>query len=963
MSLLTKSAQLYRVSLTALIHVSLACCTSEELPGASSPLAFEGQAPALCIDLDGDGYGRNCASGEDCNDRDVTLAEECAPRAEPSCTPGEEQACFEIEWVEESSIDCKSGYRTCTQVGTWGECKRASYYSVSSEALLGAAITGPVPCNVCDPACELCRDYPTNTNLSADNSQDVTYDPSVGGIRLRVEGLGLTEADGDGVPVNPTNPMEWDPDDGDPTVDGYTEHGELFFMLPFGAEDATELTFPVNLTYADIYILMDTTGSMGGEIGNLRNALTDHQYLTQDERDNNCPDLSENATHGIVGATRCYIPDASFGVGYFDDYPTYPYGSSSCDHASTETKHDVPYFPLLQSSPAVEAADLEKVKDAANKLVARCGTDHPESHLPALYALATGAGLPDTQAARSKPTAVPVLPPLAEDQVTAFPIGDLTASWSRFTGSTSSMNNDYSNTECWGGAESDAGDAVFQFSVSEASNIVVSSDNSFNSTLQLRDADFNPIYCQNGFSERASLFPHLDPGSYYLVLQGAGSSNGSFDLEIGQWPGNWVTEPGPNCENGGFGYPCFRPGTIPIVIMFTDAFMHNGKAADNRYTFDAPAYYDSVRALNRQGVKVISINSGSPKEQECSSACVRTRTERQCETREECTEWERSCRWRTYCGWGLCFPIYSCDDYICTGYEETEDCRDEVVCEEYGTPVCADKRGTTHHDLAQLARDTDTVDGHGNPLVYDIESDGTRLDQSVIEGIRALTNYHRINVTMEAVDNQATPHVDESQFLTQAVANHTSEAMSRCISVHQTWFERCLPGTQTEFNAVFRNDMIVPTSDFQVFRFDIIIRGDGMYVLRQFPVTIVVPPTVSQPVESGAYWRDYETDCEGDLRPDWGIFKWTADTPADSSIEFQASFSDNDDYKSLVPALTWQVPPNNGILDIGAMLDAQGKPNHKRNLRLRAVLHSSTDRTQSPTLQGFELTYHCVNVQ
>ena len=59
------------------------------------------------------------------------------------------------------------------------------------------------------------------------------------------------------------------------------------------------------------------------------------------------------------------------------------------------------------------------------------------------------------------------------------------------------------------------------------------------------------------------------------------------------------------------GYPCFRPGALPIVLLFGDDDFHNGPGGSEPYSFGGPSYVETVAALNGIGARVIGINSGS----------------------------------------------------------------------------------------------------------------------------------------------------------------------------------------------------------------------------------------------------------------------------------------------------------------------------------------------------------------
>ena len=83
------------------------------------------------------------------------------------------------------------------------------------------------------------------------------------------------------------------------------------------------------------------------------------------------------------------------------------------------------------------------------------------------------------------------------------------------------------------------------------------------------------------------------------------------------WPGGSI--PGQSCptipdeDAPRFGYPCFRPGALPIILVFGDNAWHNGPGDINPYSFSAPRYAETRDELTGIGARVISIvNSGAP---------------------------------------------------------------------------------------------------------------------------------------------------------------------------------------------------------------------------------------------------------------------------------------------------------------------------------------------------------------
>ncbi|NMC68876.1 MAG: hypothetical protein GYA57_02270 [Myxococcales bacterium] len=143
----------------------------------------------------------------------------------------------------------------------------------------------------------------------------------------------------------------------DPT-DSPRERGDFVFIEPYLNDPepwVDTLVFSTALQKADVYFLVDTTGSMGGEIANLRSSIR------------------STVIPGIIAA----IPDSWTGVGHFDDYPVSPYGDSSTG--------DVSYRNLQNLT-----SDAAASQTAANALPSHYGADGPESHVPALWTVATG---------------------------------------------------------------------------------------------------------------------------------------------------------------------------------------------------------------------------------------------------------------------------------------------------------------------------------------------------------------------------------------------------------------------------------------------------------------------------------------------------------------------------------------------------------------------------------------------
>jgi hypothetical protein len=83
------------------------------------------------------------------------------------------------------------------------------------------------------------------------------------------------------------------------------------------------------------------------------------------------------------------------------------------------------------------------------------------------------------------------------------------------------------------------------------------------------------------------------------------------------WPGGSLP-PAPACPSipdevgRRRGYPCFRPGSLPIVMLFGDAPFHNGPpgTSGDPYSFPAPTWSQTITELNGIGARVLPIYSG-----------------------------------------------------------------------------------------------------------------------------------------------------------------------------------------------------------------------------------------------------------------------------------------------------------------------------------------------------------------
>jgi hypothetical protein len=132
---------------------------------------------------------------------------------------------------------------------------------------------------------------------------------------------------------------------------------DYYLVLPDGGSmQERALLFSTTIQVADVFFLVDTTGSMGGCIANIK----------------------ANLSSRMIPGIRTRIRDAAFGVGHFDDFPTGGYGSGD----------DTP-FTVLQAM----TLDIATAQAGVNLIPQHYGNDWEESQVEALYQTATGEGL------------------------------------------------------------------------------------------------------------------------------------------------------------------------------------------------------------------------------------------------------------------------------------------------------------------------------------------------------------------------------------------------------------------------------------------------------------------------------------------------------------------------------------------------------------------------------------------
>jgi hypothetical protein len=244
---------------------------------------------------------------------------------------------------------------------------------------------------------------------------------------------------------------------------------------------------------------------------------------------------------------------------------------------------------------------------------------------------------------------------------------------------------------------------------------------------------------------------------------------------------------------------------------------------------------------------------------------------------------------------------------------------------------------------------------------YNIASNGTGLGTAVVDAVRDLTQYRRMDITAVAQDNTATPGFNEATFISAITAVSTPTTVARCLGITSgTRFEDCLPGTAVNFQVNFLG-VVAPTMVAQTFTFNIVVYADDTIVLGTYPVTIVVPPIAPAYPPSGTYTRDFNgaSTCDPTQLPVWRSLSWSATTPSDSSIEWQIRVGRTTAELDAATPLRIFTPPTISPALLQPLLTAAGLPVTSELMRVTAVLKSSTARDVAPTLSDFRVEWAC----
>ncbi|UJR85608.1 hypothetical protein [Sandaracinus amylolyticus] len=457
---------------------------------------------------------------------------------------------------------------------------------------------------------------------------------------------------------------------------------DFFVILPYeGDHEMRPLRFGTAIARADVYFLIDTTGSMQDAIDDVNSSLM-----------------------RIATEVARLVPDAQFGVGHYDDFPVDPYGGTS---EPTPIFYVDGFGDPISCTRDSQCPGLTSVCDTRD---GRCV--EPCTSTARCATLSAGSTCPST-APRYCSIA------LARDDAPYTHDIDITGDLARVNAALALTVN--------GGAD-------------------------------IPESGTEAIYL--AATGMGLTYPNDRTGTSTIAAKTCAPVAGETEARRG--------------------YPCFRPGALPIVVTVTDAPFHNGTTTNASWSVpyagpvatSAHSFAQAVTALNDLGARAIGVNVGTGTGGTAAGTDLRA----------------LAMQTGTVSSTGM--PLVYTGAASTTANQIIEGIRSVVS----GTP----------QDVS-----TRTANVAGNPDEFDATT--------FIKSIVPLEGYGPGGVS------GAMPGVTYS-------------------SRDATTFYGVIPGTEVEFTVDFWNDVRMPAATAQIFRARIIVVGNGVADLDERQVYIVVPP-------------------------------------------------------------------------------------------------------------------------
>ena len=141
-----------------------------------------------------------------------------------------------------------------------------------------------------------------------------------------------------------------------------------------------------------------------------------------------------------------------------------------------------------------------------------------------------------------------------------------------------------------------------------------------------------------------------------------------------------------------------------------------------------------------------------------------------------------------------------------------------------------------------VGRDTGTVRADGEPLVFQIDSDGSGLSAVIVDAVEELVGGTPQDVNTRQENVPGNPDEFDATRFIEAVRPLSADPSDGIAGMTGTTFRGVIPGTDVTFAIDFYNDVRPPADVAQIFKANIVVVGNGVTDLDSRNVYIVVPP-------------------------------------------------------------------------------------------------------------------------
>jgi hypothetical protein len=813
-----------------------------------------------------------------------------------------------------------------------------------------AVIDPPAQCSPSRPDCSISEDFPVGSDLNAGNSAGLRYSDDTNSLVVdRVSSL--PDIDGDGVPDDaddcPGTP-DWITCDNDPTNDGL--YATVFYD-PSGAAEVTRAsvaTTTADIPQIDVYFLIDATPTLSKEIEVLQ---TEILLIIDDIRSN----FEEDE-------------DVRFGLGLYREYPLFPLAAPYSQ---------APYHHILDLTD-----DESLMQTAVSTLNTVANTSDPSAATQALYSVASGLGLGDMVPNRGSCPNTP----------------DANIGYPCFRPGALHVVMNITDAEVYngppGGTGGEYGDPPFALGVGAGvmnlppvemfpALFAADSADSADTALDLGDLSGQSLTLM-GMSTLLNDLVNTAVAPGCLGSGGTGGSGGGSG-GIG----------GSGGMGGSGGVGSGAPGDdmdgkdVVLALRFDSAvvgFSLSALANNTHWPGANVALFDGTLLDPLDPAKALACNGGAGV------------------NRWGSISWDPIASRPYYLVADGIIPASDPGDPedVANGafsisivhdgdppdpswftsdapvvWEDVEDAllaSDLRVASVVTLKDAMDIVSDGNDDARLIAAATDALTKTGE-WVWELPSaSGAGLGSAISNTIAYAKTDSVYDISLVEVDNDATPGVDESDFVARIRDHDCAEGdILECDSGSGDTCNRCDVGAVLEYEVVFRNTSVAPTTSSQVFDFEVVAWADDTVEGERIPVRVMVPDAASHEFDDLPGVNFYRNVYDTTLRciaatyeaPKWGNLEWEGSTPGGTSIEFQIRTANSVAGLLLAIPAVIVIPTDttSHTLNLTEELIADGQPYGLPYIQITALLNPTNTPPATPTLRGWSFEFVCAAAQ